>query len=94
MYWFLFTKLDKRYFGQEIPKYTKADMEKAAKAFLKVHMTESITWDRIWETRTFANMTCVEESKNETWTADRFVCLGDAIHKVYQMIIVGNAGFS
>ncbi|PVH89546.1 BcBOA8 protein [Cadophora sp. DSE1049] len=82
MYWFLFTKLDKRYFGKEIPKYTKADMEKAVKAFLKVHMTESITWDQIWETRTFANMTCVEESKNENWTADRFACLGDAIHKM------------
>ncbi|KAH7419384.1 hypothetical protein BKA64DRAFT_751832 [Cadophora sp. MPI-SDFR-AT-0126] len=82
MYWFLFTKLDKRYFGKDIPKYTKADMEKAAKAFLKVHMTESITWDQIWQTRTFANMTCIEESKNENWTADRFVCLGDAIHKM------------
>ncbi|KAH7342650.1 hypothetical protein BKA65DRAFT_595732 [Rhexocercosporidium sp. MPI-PUGE-AT-0058] len=82
MYWFLFSKLDKRYFGKDIPKYTQADMDKAVKAFLKIHMTESITWDQVWETRTFANMTCVEESKNENWTADRFVCLGDAVHKM------------
>ncbi|KAL5328898.1 hypothetical protein ACEPPN_002407 [Leptodophora sp. 'Broadleaf-Isolate-01'] len=82
MYWFLFSKLDKRYFGKDIPKYTLTDMNKAVKPFLKLHMTESITYDQIWETRTFTNMTCVEESKNENWTADRFVCLGDAVHKM------------
>lgn len=88
MYWFLFSKLDKRYFGKDIPKYTLTDMNKAVKPFLKLHMTESITYDQIWETRTFTNMTCVEESKNENWTADRFVCLGDAVHKVSQGIII------
>lgn len=82
MYWFLFTKLDKRYFGKDIPRYTKDDMDEAIKVFLNVHMTESITYDKVWETRSFANMTCVEESKNENWTADRFVCIGDSIHKV------------
>ncbi|KAG4432820.1 hypothetical protein IFR05_011685 [Cadophora sp. M221] len=82
MYWFLFSKLDKRYVGKDIPKYTQNDADEAVKPFLKLHMTESIAYDQIWETRTFTNMTCVEESKNENWTADRFVCLGDAVHKM------------
>ncbi len=82
LYWFMFTKMDKRYFGKNIPKYMKKDMEEAVKVFSNVHMTESITYGQIWEARTFANMTCVEESKSENWTADRFVCIGDSVHKV------------
>lgn len=84
LYWFLFSKLDKRYFGKDIPKYTTIDMEEAAKAFYNIHMTDIIKFDKVWEQRTFANMTCIEESQNEHWTGGRFVCLGDAIHKVYQ----------
>ncbi|KAF8857859.1 monooxygenase [Acephala macrosclerotiorum] len=82
LYWFLFSKLDKRYHGSEIPRYTKEEMEEAVKAFNDIHMTESITYGQVWERRTFANMLCVEESQNEHWTADRIVCLGDAVHKM------------
>ncbi|KFY97499.1 hypothetical protein V500_02044 [Pseudogymnoascus sp. VKM F-4518 (FW-2643)] len=42
----------------------------------------------VWERRTFANMSCVEESTNEHWTSDRFVCLGDSIHKVGKRAIL------
>jgi hypothetical protein len=45
-------------------------------------MTDTITFDKVWEQRTFANMCCVEESQNEFWTVDRYVCLGDSVHKV------------
>ncbi|KAL2075500.1 hypothetical protein VTL71DRAFT_443 [Oculimacula yallundae] len=82
LYWFLFSKLDKRYFGKDIPKYTQADIEKAVKPFFKMYLDGSITFDKIWETKLFANMTCIEECKNENWTADRFVCIGDAVHKM------------
>lgn len=57
-------------------------MEEAARAFSDIHMTDSLTYDKIWEQRTFSNMLCVEESQNEHWTADRMVCLGDAVHKM------------
>lgn len=82
LYWFLFSKLDKRYHGNEIPRYTKEEMEEAVKAFDDIHMTDSITYGQVWERRTLANMLCVEESQNEHWTSDRIVCLGDAVHKV------------
>ncbi|KAF8855683.1 FAD/NAD(P)-binding domain-containing protein [Acephala macrosclerotiorum] len=82
LYWFLFSKLDKKYVGKDIPKYTKAEIEEAVKPFFKYHMTDSVKFDKVWENRTFANMTCIEESVNENWTSDRFVCIGDSIHKV------------
>ncbi|KUJ21599.1 FAD/NAD(P)-binding domain-containing protein [Mollisia scopiformis] len=82
LYWFLFSKLDKKYHGKDIPKYTKADVDEAIKPFFNIHLTDSIKFDKVWEKRTFANMTSVEESINENWTSDRFVCIGDSIHKV------------
>ena len=85
LYWFLFSRLDKRYFGKEIPRFTKPQMEEAAEAFYDIHMTESIKFAEVWEQRTFANMCSVEESSNEHWTSDRFVCIGDSIHKVLQL---------
>jgi 2-polyprenyl-6-methoxyphenol hydroxylase-like FAD-dependent oxidoreductase len=85
LYWFLFSRMNKRYFGNDIPKFSKAEMEEAAKAFYNIHMTDSITFEKVWATRTFANMCCVEEATNETWTSGRFVCLGDSIHKVQSL---------
>jgi hypothetical protein len=34
IYWFLFSKLDKRYFGKDIPRYTTADAEEASRRSL------------------------------------------------------------
>jgi hypothetical protein len=61
LYWFLFSKLDKRYHGKDIPKYTKQDAEEAARAFYDIHMTDDIKYKEVWEQRTFANMTCLGE---------------------------------
>ncbi|KAF4635287.1 hypothetical protein G7Y89_g2803 [Cudoniella acicularis] len=82
LYWFLFTKLDKRYYGKEIPKYTTVDAEEAAKAFFNIHMTNDIKFEEVWDQRTFVNMVCVEESQNEHWTSGRIVCIGDSVHKM------------
>jgi 2-polyprenyl-6-methoxyphenol hydroxylase-like FAD-dependent oxidoreductase len=82
LYWFLFSKLDKRYYGKDIPRYTSADAEEHVKPFFDIHMTDTIKFGKVWEKRTLVSFVCVEESQNEFWTADRFVCLGDSVHKV------------
>lgn len=82
MYFFFFSRLAKRYHGKDIPKYSKADMEEAVKPFLDISMTDTIKFRQVWEKRTFANMSPLEESENQHWISDRFVCLGDSIHKV------------
>lgn len=82
LFWFLYSKLDKRYYGKEIPRYTKEDMEEAAKAFFDIQMTEGINFKQVWEQRTFANMLSIEEMKLENWTSDRFAIVGDSAHKV------------
>ncbi|OBT70177.1 hypothetical protein VE03_00332 [Pseudogymnoascus sp. 23342-1-I1] len=82
MYFFFFSRLDKIYHGKDIPRYSKADMDEAVKPFLDIYMTDSIKFRQVWEKRTFANMSPLEESENEHWISDRFVCLGDSIHKM------------
>lgn len=82
LYWFLFSKLDKRYHGKEIPRYTTEQMEEAAHAFDKIHMTDKITFDEVFKQRTFTNMLCVEESQHEHWSSGRIVCIGDSVHKM------------
>lgn len=87
LFWFLFSKLDKRYYGKDIPRYTAEDVEESMKPFFKMRLTNEITFDKVWETRKFANMVCVEEGQFETWSYDRFVCLGDSIHKVSLILL-------
>jgi len=81
LYWFLFTKLDKRYYGAEIPKYTVADAEIAAQAFFDIKLPHSTTYKDLWNARTMVNMTSLEEAQNQHWTSGRLVCIGDSIHK-------------
>lgn len=82
LFWFLFSKMDKRYYGKDIPRFSKEQMEEAVKHFNNIPMTDGINYDKVWEHRTFAMMVSLEESQNETWTLDRMVCIGDSIHKV------------
>ena len=81
LYWFLFTKLDKRYYGTDIPKYTLADAEVTAQAFFDIKLPHSTTYKDLWNTRTKVNMTSIEEAQNQNWTFGRMVCIGDSVHK-------------
>ncbi|KAK0099773.1 hypothetical protein ONS96_008269 [Cadophora gregata f. sp. sojae] len=81
LYWFLFSKLDKRYHGKEMPQFSTEDMVDGVKPFTNMPMTPELTFGKVWEARTFANMACLEESQNENWVADRMVCIGDSTHK-------------
>lgn len=82
LYFFMFHKLDRRYWGDEIPRYSKADLDREAKKLFDVFLDDHVTFKQVWEQRLFATMTPLEESQNEHWTSERFVCVGDSIHKV------------
>lgn len=82
LYWFLFSKMDRKYHGKEIPRFGKEDMDEGAKPFKDMPMAPGVTFGQVWERRTFANMSCLEESQNENWVSDRIVCIGDSTAKV------------
>ncbi|KAL2068087.1 hypothetical protein VTL71DRAFT_16185 [Oculimacula yallundae] len=82
LYWFLFSKMDKRYHGKEIPRYGKEHMDEAVKPFRDMLMAPGVPFGKVWECRTFANMSPLEESQNQHWVSERMVCIGDSTHKM------------
>jgi 2-polyprenyl-6-methoxyphenol hydroxylase-like FAD-dependent oxidoreductase len=82
LYWFLVSKLDRRYFGDEIPRYRLADAEEKAKDFFKLTFDGISTYEDVWATKSMPQMVCIEELQCENWTEGRFVCIGDSVHKV------------
>lgn len=82
LYWFFFAKFEKRCYAPNIPKFTKADAESHVQRYLQAKITEDVTFGDLWERRTIFSYVPLEEYLLENWTFDRFVCLGDAVHKV------------
>ncbi|KAH9215670.1 hypothetical protein DL95DRAFT_424887 [Leptodontidium sp. 2 PMI_412] len=82
LYWFMLSKLDRRYHGKEMPRFGMEDMEEGAKPFKNIPIAPGVTFGEVWENRTIANMSCLEESQNQHWISDRMVCIGDSTHKM------------
>ena len=78
-YWFLFSNLDKRYYGKDIPRYTTADAEETVKPFFDIHMTDTIMLIRCGNSA--LSQICV------VWRNRRMntVCLRDFVHKVCRL---------
>jgi 2-polyprenyl-6-methoxyphenol hydroxylase-like FAD-dependent oxidoreductase len=82
VYFFLFDKLADRMYGDQIPKYRQDDVHEHIAKHLNMKIKDDMTFDDLWQKRTSYAYVPLEESQNENWTYDRFVCLGDSIHKV------------
>ncbi|CAG8959011.1 hypothetical protein HYFRA_00012170 [Hymenoscyphus fraxineus] len=80
--WFFFTKLDKRYYGDDIPRYTKEQMEKQVEENGDFCVTGNMNLrDLIRETTSLSYLS-LEEANHEHWSWGRIVCVGDSIHKM------------
>jgi hypothetical protein len=81
-YWFYFSKLDQRYYGDKIPKFRKEDAEIHLKPYLDYPINTDVRVGQLWENRLSFSYVPLEEAKYDNWTYDRFVCLGDSVPKV------------
>ncbi|KAL7267076.1 hypothetical protein RUND412_010351 [Rhizina undulata] len=61
LFWFVFIKMEKKYFAPNIPRFIKADCEKMAPKFFKASITEKETFEDIWESRISDTLTSLEE---------------------------------
>lgn len=82
LYWFLFSKLDRTYIEEKIPKYSKEDAVETAESFFDLTHDGERTFKDVWVKRTMVHMVAMEEAQFENWTSERYVCIGDAAHKV------------
>lgn len=81
--WFFFFKLPQRYVGADnIPHFTKQQMEAEVEENGDYHFSETVTLKGLMATTTKVSFFPLEEANHEIWTYGRVVCLGDAIHKM------------
>jgi len=82
IYWFLFIKLARRTYGDDIPKYTKADEETLAKEHALDPITTGVTFKDLYEQRTSSVLTPLHEYTLSKWHLGRSFLVGDSSHKV------------
>lgn len=81
-FWFVFERTAKRYFEPNIPRFSKADEQKLVEDYKECHISGDITFDELYKRKISSVLVVLEEAQHDNWTVDRFVCLGDSIHKM------------
>ncbi|KAJ5201507.1 uncharacterized protein N7498_006170 [Penicillium cinerascens] len=82
VWWFLFTKMSRKYNGSEIPRFKQSDMDEHVLPYLSTPVTRSVRFSEIYERAFFRNMLALEESLYKHWFYGRMVCIGDSVHKM------------
>ncbi|KAJ5711131.1 monooxygenase [Penicillium malachiteum] len=88
VYWFFFTKMDRKYLAHEIPRFSQQDVHKHMAQWLQKPVTGSVTLGDVYSKASFKTHVALEEANFKLWCKDRWVCIGDSIHKM-----TPNAGY-
>ena len=84
IYWFLFSKLEKKTQGlyEKIPRFTQKDEEDLVQKRGSDRITGDITFRDIYNGRNAANLTALPEFVFKKWHFGRIITIGDSAHKV------------
>jgi FAD dependent monooxygenase len=80
--WFFISKMDQKYHGRSIPRFTKPQMEEQVTQYADFQFTKGLSFKDLLKTTTTMNYLALEEARHEFWTHGRIVCAGDSIHKM------------
>ncbi|EKV12627.1 Monooxygenase, FAD-binding [Penicillium digitatum] len=81
-YWFLYKKMDRIYYGSDIPRFNKADIDEHVAPYLDRPVSGSVNFSELYKRSTFRTFVALEEANFNHWCIDRFACVGDSIHKM------------
>lgn len=82
VFWFVFIKMEKKYYSPNIPRFTAADADTLAEKHKHRKITRDATFDDLWQTRSRCTLVALEEGVTGCWFNNRTVLLGDSAHKV------------
>ncbi|PYI28152.1 FAD/NAD(P)-binding domain-containing protein [Aspergillus indologenus CBS 114.80] len=82
VFWFLLQKLDRVYVYPDCPRWSPGDLDATAESFRPRRLYNQVTFGQLWDRRTSAAMTTLEEGVAEVWHHDRTVLIGDSAHKM------------
>ncbi|KAJ9144948.1 FAD/NAD(P)-binding domain-containing protein [Pleurostoma richardsiae] len=83
VYWFHFAKLPKRLHGSEIPRYSKADLDKALKERADDNILPDLKFSALIKNKVAATMTALPEYVYRRWHFNRIITIGDSAHKFH-----------
>ncbi|OQD60429.1 hypothetical protein PENPOL_c023G00886 [Penicillium polonicum] len=81
-YWFLYNKMDRTYYGSDIPRLSKANVDEHVAPYLDKPVTGSVLFSELYKRSTIRTFVALEEANFNHWCIDRFACIGDSIHKM------------
>ncbi|KAJ5263249.1 Monooxygenase FAD-binding [Penicillium angulare] len=82
VYFFFFTRLDRKYGSHEIPRYKKEDIHEHIAPYLNRPVTDIIQLSQVYNNAEVLAWLPLEEALYKFWCMDRFVCIGDSAHKM------------
>ncbi|RAL14482.1 FAD-dependent oxidoreductase [Aspergillus homomorphus CBS 101889] len=81
-FWFLFAKLDQKYSGTHVPRFSQQDLEKHAARFRDMAIAANVPFSALYDRVLSTSYVCLEEAFYKHWYAGRLACVGDSIHKM------------
>ncbi|KAL4797993.1 FAD/NAD(P)-binding domain-containing protein [Aspergillus venezuelensis] len=82
VYWFLFKKLDRKYFAHEIPRFDQANIDQYVEPFLEKPISNIVSFRDIYTRAISTTLVPLEEACHKHWAIDRWACIGDSVHKM------------
>ncbi|KAK2785003.1 hypothetical protein FQN53_008054 [Emmonsiellopsis sp. PD_33] len=92
VFWFHFFKLDKRYYGDDIPKFTEEQKAGYLKAREEDIIAPGLKFGDLAKKKVTCGITALPEFTFEQWHYDRIMTIGDAAHKFHPL--TGHGGNS
>lgn len=80
--WFLISKMDRKYQGSSIPRFTQAQMEEVIEQHNDHFFVEGVCLKDLLKTVRTMSYLPLEEANHRFWTQGRIVCVGDSVTKM------------
>ncbi|KAJ5295636.1 hypothetical protein N7508_010457 [Penicillium antarcticum] len=80
-YWFLVLNMGKTLYGDDIPRFTKADEEAVAKQHWNDRITPDLQFSDLYKSKVASVHTALPEYVYKKWYFQRMMTIGDASHK-------------
>lgn len=74
--------MDRVYTGSEIPRFSDEDMENLLAQYSDKPLTDTVPFSAMLQNTVTKSCLALEEGFHTKWCMDRFVCIGDSVHKV------------
>lgn len=81
-YWFLVLNMGKTYYGDDIPRLSKAQEEAVAKEHWNDRITPTLQFSDLYKSKIASVHTTLPEYVYKKWYFQRMMTIGDASHKV------------